>query len=377
MSERETTGGPGNPLLTAAAFVVVVAGLKAAQNLLVPFLVSVFLAILAAPAVLWLRRRRVPTLVAVLLVVLAMMGVLTGIGAMVGGSINSFTEAVPRYEARFRVLGDGVRSWLAAHGVSFGASSLTEVLDPGALLKFLGGTLGGLVAAASNTVLVLLTTIFILFELAGFPTKLRAAMGSERADLSRFERVTVEVQRYLLMKTGLSLATGLLAGFWCAVLGVDFALLWGLLAFLLNYIPNLGSIIAAVPPILLALVQLGPGRALAVAAGYVAVNTLIGNLIEPQVMGRRLGLSPLVVFLSLVFWGWVWGPVGMLLSVPLTMMVKIMLESSPHTWRAAVLLDTTTGAESTLGRLRDAAHGPGRSAPPPQDPGGRDGTPEG
>jgi predicted PurR-regulated permease PerM len=364
-------------LLAAAAFVVVVAGLKAAQNLLVPFLGSVFLAILAAPAVVWLRRRRVPTLVAVLLVVLAMMAVLTGIGAMVGGSIRSFTEAVPRYDARFRVLGEGLRSWLAARGVSFGAGSFADVLDPGALLKFLGGTLGGLVAAASNTVLVLLTTVFILFELTGFPTKLRVAMGSESADLSRFERVTVEVQRYLLIKTSLSLATGLLAGFWCAVLGVDFALLWGLVAFLLNYIPNLGSIIAAVPPILLALVQLGPGRAVAVAAGYVAINTIIGNVIEPQVMGRRLGLSPLVVFLSLVFWGWVWGPVGMLLSVPLTMMVKIMLESSPRTWRAAVLLDTTAGAESILGRLRDGAPGPAR--PVPRAPDGREGegTPEG
>ncbi len=318
---------------------------------------------LAAPAVVWLRKHRVPTVVAVLLVVLALLVVLSAFGALVGGSVTAFTEAVPRYQARFKLLGDQLKTWLQLRGVRVGGASFSDILNPGAALRFLGATLGGLVSAASNTLLVLLTTIFILFELAGFPDKLRVVLGDDAADLSRFYRATVEVQRYLLLKTALSLGTGLLAGVWCALLGVDFALLWGLLAFLLNYIPNLGSIIAAVPAVLLALVQLGVGPALGVAAGYVVINTLIGSLLEPQLMGRRLGLSPLIVFLSLVFWGWVWGPVGMLLSVPLTMMVKIMLETSPNFWRVGVLLDTTARAEAALDRLKGA--GPGESSRPP------------
>ena len=118
------------------------------------------------------------------------------------------------------------------------------------------------------------------------------------------------------------------------------ALLWGLVAFLLNYVPNLGSIIAAVPAVLLALVQYGVGHALLVLMGYVAVNMLLGNLLEPVLMGRRLGLSTLVVFLSLVFWGWVWGPVGMLLSVPLTMIAKIFLENTRDLAWLAVMLDS-------------------------------------
>ncbi len=362
-------------LIVLAAFIIVVAGLKAAAPLLVPLMVSVFLAILAAPAVLWLQAHRVPTALAVLLVVLVMMGVLSGIGAIVGSSINGFTESVPQYQARFKALGASISGWFEARGITVVQSHLADVMNAGAVLRFLGGTLGGLVAAASNTVLVLLTTLFILFELAGFPTKLRASMPGSTGSQARFERVMVEVQRYLLLKTLLSLATGVLIGVWCAVLGVDFAVLWGLLAFLLNYIPNLGSIIAAVPAVLLALIQLGPGRALMVAAGYVLVNGLIGNLLEPQIMGRRLGLSPLVVFLSLVFWGWVWGSVGMLLSVPLTMIVKIMLESSPETVGVAVLLDTTSGAERQIRAMEDAASAPGREeSPPDADRGDR--TPE-
>ena len=121
-------------------------------------------------------------------------------------------------------------------------------------------------------------------------------------------------------------------------------MLWGVLAFLLNYIPNLGSIIAGTPAVLLAFIQFGLGRALVVAAGYVVINIVFGNMIEPKIMGQRLGLSTLTVFLSLVFWGWVWGPVGMILSVPLTMVVKIALESKTETRWIALLL----GSERAL-----------------------------
>ena len=147
------------------------------------------------------------------------------------------------------------------------------------------------------------------------------------------------MQNYLAIKTLVSLATGVTAGVLVWALGLDFPLLWGLLAFIFNYIPNLGSVLAGVPPVLLAILQLGPGRAVAVALGYLVINTVFGNFIEPTLMGRRLGLSTLVVFLSLVFWGWVWGPVGMLLAVPLTMVIKIALENTEDFHWVAVMLD--------------------------------------
>ena len=147
-----------------------------------------------------------------------------------------------------------------------------------------------------------------------------------------------------MIKTAVSAVTGTVVGLWVAALGLDFALLWGLVAFLLNFIPNLGSIIAAIPAVLLAMVQFGPGRAAVIAAGYLVVNIVFGSVVEPMLMGRRLGLSTLVVFASLVFWGFVWGPVGMLFSVPLTMVVKIALENSKDFRWVAVMLDANPAA---------------------------------
>ena len=131
-------------------------------------------------------------------------------------------------------------------------------------------------------------------------------------------------------------------------LGVDFPLLWAMLAFLLNYIPTIGSIIAAVPAVLIALVQLGPGEASATAIGFVGINMVFGNIIEPRLMGYGVGVSPLVVFIGLFFWGWVFGPIGMLLSVPLTMTLKLALESDKRTRWIAILIGSERDAEYAL-----------------------------
>ncbi|MCA9467990.1 MAG: AI-2E family transporter, partial [Nitrospira sp.] len=164
-----------------------------------------------------------------------------------------------------------------------------------------------------------LTVIFILFEASSFQQKVRAALGDPKGTLPQFQKIIDAVNNYLAIKTLVSVATGVIVAIWVAILGIDFPVIWGLLAFLLNYIPNLGSIIAAVPPVLLGYIQFGLGRAVLVAIGFIIVNVVFGNAVEPRLMGRKLGLSTLVVFLSLIFWGWVWGPVGMLLSVPMTM----------------------------------------------------------
>jgi predicted PurR-regulated permease PerM len=177
---------------------------------------------------------------------------------------------------------------------------------------------------------------------------MRAAMGSPEADLHRFARAAREIQKYLGLKTAISALTGLLIGGWVALLGLDFALTWGFLAFLLNFIPNIGSIIAAIPAVLLALVQLGPAQAVLVAVGFIVVNVVLGNLVEPQLMGRTLGMSTLVIFLSLVFWGWLWGPVGMFLSVPLTMILKISMENSRHLKSVAMMLDSAAAVAERL-----------------------------
>ena len=165
------------------------------------------------------------------------------------------------------------------------------------------------------------------------------AFGNRLQNVERFGIMVKQVQRYLAIKTLISVATGICVGLWVSLLGLGFPLLWGLVAAIFNYIPNLGSILAAIPPVLFAIVQFGPGHAAVVAIGYLVINVVFANFLEPYLMGRRLGLSTLVVFLSLVFWGWVWGPVGMLLSVPLTVIIKIALENTEDFRWLAVMLD--------------------------------------
>jgi predicted PurR-regulated permease PerM len=173
------------------------------------------------------------------------------------------------------------------------------------------------------------------------------------------------VNHYTALKTVISIVTGVAAALWVWIMGVDFPIIWGVLAFLLNYVPNLGSIVAAIPPVLLGFVQYGWGTAFLVAAGYTVINLVVGNIIEPRFMGHGLGLSTLVVFLSLVFWGWLFGPVGMLLSVPLTMMVKIGLENKEDTRWMAILLgpeSESAPAEKQSAPESDAAETAGKPA---------------
>ncbi len=325
-------------VLVAAGLMVVIAGMREAQSILLPFLISVFLAVIGSGPMLALKRVGVPAGLAVLLIVAAMVGVGFGLGALIGTSVNDFSANLPTYETRLRQESAEVIGLLDEWGVELVPSLVFDIVNPGAAMSMAARTLTGLGSVFTNAFLIVLTVIFMLLEASSLPGKLRQAFGEKAASFPQAAEFTDSVKRYLAIKTAVSLATGLLIGGWVWMLGVDFALLWGLLAFLLNYIPNIGSIIAAVPAVLLALIQLGPGKALMVAVAFLVVNFIMGSVIEPRFMGRGLGLSTLVVFLSLVFWGWVWGAVGMLLSVPLTMTVKIALESHEDTRWIAVLL---------------------------------------
>jgi predicted PurR-regulated permease PerM len=319
-------------LVPLASLVVVIAGLKLAQPLLIPLVFAAFVAVLCAPAVEWMTRRRVPTVVAVPLVVLGVVAVLVAVGGLVGTSVKAFEQAAPHYTARLDVLVAGATLWLSDIGIKLTTEGLREMVQPAAVMRVMQQALVQVASLLSDVLLVGLTVVFILFEAAALPAKLRTALGDPEADLGRFSKVSREVKRYIIIKTYVSGATGLVVWLALSLMGIDFAPLWGVLAFLLNYVPNIGSIIAAIPPVLLAVVQFGPGRAAAVLAAYAGVNMLIGNVVEPHLMGRRLGLSTLVVFLSLIVWGWLWGAAGMLLSVPLTIVAKLLLENS-ESWR--------------------------------------------
>jgi AI-2 transport protein TqsA len=330
--------------------------MRAAAPIILPFAIAIFLAILSLPLLRTLRRIRMPIPLAVGVVVLANMALLGFLGLIVSRSFGEFVVALPRYMIELQHLVDRATAGLQQRGVVAADWVARDLVNTAAVMDIVATTLRSIATVLSNAFLVLIILTFVLAEVSGFPSKLRAALGRADVDLGRFARITHEVQHFLGIKTLTSLATGTLVGFWTAAMGVDFPVLWGLLAFLLNYIPAVGSILAAIPAIIIALIQLGLSRAAVVALGYLSINIVIGNLIEPNLMGRRLGLSPLVVVASLIFWGWVLGPIGMFLSVPLTVIVKITLENTEDLRWLAILLDSPREVPSKGG------------APPPPMP---------
>lgn len=331
--------GPGaKAVLMLAGVVVVVAGLQLAAPLMVPLVTAVFITVVSMPAVRWLMARRVPRGIAIMLAVLLDLAVLFGLGGLVGGSLNEFYNRVPYYQTHLSELVLRYAEWVDHHGLQVDSARIGDAVDQAQVMTVVADLFQRVSALVSKALLVALLVLFMLFEAGPWRMKMVYVLHSPTQDLPRFANAARELQTYLLVKTGLSVVTGALCGAWVAICGVDFALLWGLLAFLLNYIPTLGMFIATIPPVAVALIQFGPGGALLVLAGYLVINFTLGNFVEPRIMGRALGLSPLVVFLSMVFWGWLWGPVGALLAVPLTMMIKILAANTEDLRWAAVLL---------------------------------------
>ena len=334
----ETTSKSLRLIISFACIIIIIAGFRAADVILVPFFLSFFIAIICAPVLFWLQRHKVPTAIAVLIIITAISILTFFFITFVSSSITEFARRLPVYQAQLKSIIAQYLEWFDKVGIQISNETFFEYFDPGVAMRLAANTLMRLRGLLTNGLLILLTVIFILLEASGFSRKLLAALGTPDQSLQRFEHIATSINHYLGIKSIFSLITGALIALLLILMGVDFPLLWGMLAFLLNYVPTIGPIIAAIPAILLTMVQLGLFKALLVGIGYAAVNVILGAIIEPKLLGRRLGLSTLVVFLSLVFWGWVLGPIGMLLSVPLTMIVKIGLEASEDTRWIAVLL---------------------------------------
>ena len=331
-------------LITLAAFVIVAGGMRIAAPIVVPFLLAMFIAIIASPPLFFLQRRGVPKGLAMLLVIIVIAMAAFLITALMGKSLSDFSAAVPAYSERLSQEMERVQLQLGQWGIEIPEEARLEIFDPSAIMRLAGTIFSSLRNMLTNTFLIFMTVVFILLETSSIPVKLQQIAKNPQSAMAQLQTFAYNINRYVTIKTTLSLATGIIVAIWLQIIGVDYALLWGLLAFLLNYIPNIGSIIAAIPAVLVAFVQGGFQLAMLTAAGYLVVNIVIGNLLEPRIMGRGLGLSTLVVFVSLIFWGWILGPVGMLLSVPLTMMIKVVLESNTETAWIGVLLGSETDA---------------------------------
>lgn len=325
-------------LIILACIVVIVAGMRAADSLLVPFLLAVFIGIICSPPLFFLRSKGMSSAAALVIVIAGIVGITLAVSLVVGGSLKDFLTHLPEYQSIFQQKLTAMALWLNSLGVSTAEFQTDEIFNSKAVMNIIGKMLGGLSKIFTNTFVILLTVVFILLEASGFPSKLKAALSSPEESLSRLSQVTDSVRQYLAIKTMCSLFTGALIAVMLYTIGIKQSILWGFIAFLFNFIPTIGSILAAVPAIIMAIIQFDTAMALYTLGGYLIVNLSISNIIEPKFMGRGLGLSTLVVFISLVFWGWVLGPVGMLLSVLLTTILKIAFESSEETKWLAILL---------------------------------------
>lgn len=335
-----------------AAVIIIIAGIMYASSILLPVLLALFISIIAAQPVLWLQKRKVPYTLSVFLVLIGFALIFFVMGGLIGNSLAQFSNDAPKYEANLMDMADGMIKQLEAMGFEISSDKVLKMLNPGKILNFTAGAVGEIGNIMSDSFLILLIVIFILLEMKSFALKGEVVELTHGQSLKYLNKIGQSIRQYLSIKTIVSLLTGALITIWLLIIGVDYPVLWGLIAFLLNYIPNIGSIIAAVPTMLLALVQLGLGGMIWTGVGYLAVNMIIGNIIEPRVMGKGLGLSTLVVFLSLIVWGFIFGAVGMFLSVPLTMSIKIMLEENNNTKWIAVLL----GTEEDTSKILDTYH---------------------
>jgi predicted PurR-regulated permease PerM len=362
MNTLSAFNAPARGLIIAGAFALVVTLMKTAAPLLAPILLAIFLAIVATPALAWMRRIGVPKWGALALIAFVLLDVGSLLALVTTGALEGFKDSLPGYQERFMLLAEQFGGVMAVAGVENSTAATTDLLDPAKVMGVVRLLLSSASGIFTTGLLVLLTVMFILAEVPTMAPKLKAAFHITEAGEARVHQALDNINRYMQIKTLTSLATGVCIWLLLWFFEIDFAVLWAVLAFFLNFLPVVGNILMMIPAVLLALVQFDLTTALMVAAGYLVINTAIGNVIEPRIMGKGLGISTLAVFIALLFWGWLFGTIGMFLAVPLTTALIIALDASPHTRPFAILMGpaiserpaSAPAAGSDTGPLTDA-----------------------
>ncbi len=331
---------PARATIVAGACALVIGLMKLAAPILTPLLLAVFIVIVATPALRWMRRHGLPKWGALALIIFLLLDAGSLLALMTTGAIEGFRDSLPGYQERFLVLSQEFGRWAENVGIEGSRAALPDLFDSSKVTTAVRSLLSGAGDVFGTGLLVILFVLFMLLEAPTLPAKLSAAFAmTEQAEL-RLKRLLDAINGYMRIKCLTSLATALTAWLLLWMLGIDFAALWALLAFFLNFVPVLGGIVMMIPPILMALVQTDLPTTLLVAGGYLVIHVVIGDLLEPRMMGKGLGISALTVLIALLFWGWLFGTVGMFLAVPLTTALVIALDASPHTRPIAILLGT-------------------------------------
>jgi len=325
-------------VIVTAAIAIVVTFVHLAASIIAPMLLAVFIAVVATPPLHWMRRFGVPKLLALAFIVLVLIDIGSIFLLVTTGALEGFRDSLPGYQERFLLLSDQLGTWLEEVGMAGSREAVPDIFNPANATALVRTVLSSVSDIFGIGLLILLAVVFMLLEAPILPAKLKSAFHFTQESEARLRQLLKAVNQYMVIKSLTSLATALCIWASLLFLGIDFAVLWAILAFFLNFIPFVGAILMMIPAVLVALVQTDLQTTLLVALGYLVINTVIGSILEPRIMGRGLGISTLAVFLSLMFWGWVLGTVGVFLSVPLTMALMIALDASPQTRPIAILL---------------------------------------
>lgn len=337
-----------NTALTVAAYLIILSVAMYAADIITPILLAIFISIVLAQPINWLEKKKMPSGWAIFIVMMGAFLIFLGMGEIIGRSVSKFSQDAPLYAERLTTLSTDIFNTLHGLGFDISLDKIESSIKPGKVMNLGADFLGAIGSLMTNLFLIIFILIFVLLELNSFTIKIDAILGASNESTNYFSIIRVSIRQYLGLMTIISLLTGILIWIALAIIGVKYAILWAFLAFLLNFIPNIGSIVAGIPAILFATLQLGFGGAMWTLISYIAINMVVGNIIQPQIMGKGMGLSTLIVFISLIFWGFIFGTVGMFLSVPLTMIVKIILEQRKETKWISVLLGTQEEAQTIV-----------------------------
>ena len=348
LATASISGRPMNPyasfspfartVIVTAAICVIVIFVRSAASIVAPALLALFITVIAAPPLQWMSRKGVPKYLAVLIILLVLMDAGSLVALTTTGALEGLRENLPHYQERLTLLSEEFGSWLETIGIEKSDEAVRELLNPATASRFILTMLTNASGTVGTGFLVLLIVAFMLLETSALPAKLHTAFRLTKATEDQLQRLFSAINRYMLIKCLTSIATGICIWIWLYFLGIDYAVALAVAATLLNFLPIIGNILMTIPAAFMALVQNGTSTVIWVVLGYLIVNIVIGNIVEPRLMGRTLGISSLVVLLSLLFWGWVLGPIGLFLSVPLTIALMVALEASPQTHAIAIVL---------------------------------------
>ncbi len=327
--------------LTAAGVALI-----ALKSILLPFIVAFFLAELAGPSVTYIKKKGLPTGPAILVIILLTAAAIFLVGKIFYSQVPGFLEEFPSYRQRILDAVDSIAAALPSSVTELVSADWSQILPGKEVAQAVAGTIGTLFSLLGTFLLILLYMVFLLLERESFLFRVKKAWPGEKGSrlISIVDNIQKQTENYITGKTLTSLLTAALVTLFLSIMQVKFFFIWGLLTFLLNYIPNIGSFIATILPVMMAAVQIdpvfSPVKTAVLAAALITIQFAVGSILEPKLLGDRLRLSPLVVFLSFILWGWIWGVPGMILSVPIAALLKIVFENVETLKPAAILISS-------------------------------------